>query len=356
MKESGYTWYFIYTIDPDGTLMNEGWFRGELSIKKYFLNYYRPAAERMIDWTFPVEYLDFVWDKPLPETEILMSVIDKIKPDLAYPLHNSGFGGVYFLSTRKFDEQYYENIEKFAEDLEIPLHLGEPEEDFMKAIKKPFYFDFGFKEYYEREIKLGHNPSWTLHHGDNSTSYILRANPNAVVIKGEIPYFYDHAITNTKLSSRTRREVWLEYIENLERYFVFYARIVSDILTELKEPDLDYYLMRQLERRLALGTASMLKDIQTSPEYDCKATWAEIFEANVGIGFSMGLTLGQLRRAAIKANLPAEIIKEIESKINQCARKVDGESHWEVFPIKKLVQLQVLVLTETLEALKRLEQ
>ena len=107
LRETGYTWYFMYTADPDGTRLNEHWFKGKLTLDRYFTNFYRPPANRMIDWTFPIKYKDFEWKEPLNETRVLIDIIKEIKPDLMYPIHNSGFGGAYFFSTREFDEHYY---------------------------------------------------------------------------------------------------------------------------------------------------------------------------------------------------------------------------------------------------------
>ncbi|MEK6800648.1 MAG: M14 family zinc carboxypeptidase, partial [Nanoarchaeota archaeon] len=266
LKEFDYTWYFIYSIDPDGTKLNEGWFKGELTLKKYFQNFYRPSADRMIDWTFPIKYKDFEWNSPLVETKVLMKIMEEIKPDLMYPLHNSGFGGAYFFSTKKFENSYYDEIIKEVNNLGIPLHLGEPEEEFMVEIRKPFYFDFGFKEYYDYQVKLGRNPKEVLKHGDNSTNYLLRKNPSVVVIKGEVPYFYEKEILNNALSDKTRREIWLKMIEESDKNLTFYSKFIQEILKDLKEPDPDYYIVKQLEKKVKIGNHHAKNHVLSSNE------------------------------------------------------------------------------------------
>jgi len=42
LKEWGYAWYFLYTADPDGTSLNEGWFKADKTLFNYILHYYRP--------------------------------------------------------------------------------------------------------------------------------------------------------------------------------------------------------------------------------------------------------------------------------------------------------------------------
>ena len=353
IKKSDYTWYFIYSIDPDGTKLNEGWFKGKLTVDKYFYNFFRPSADRMIDWTFPIKYKDFEWKSPLAETKILMKLIGEIKPDLMYPLHNSGFGGAYFFCTQKFDDSYYEEIIKEVNNLEIPLHLGEPEEEFMIEIKKPFYFDFGFKDYYDYQVKLGRNPNEILKHGDNSTGYLSRLNHLAVVIKGEVPYFYEKEILNNSLSDKTRREIWLKMIEESDKNLIFYSKFLPSILKDLKEPDPHYYIIKQLERKIKIGNSHLKNHVLSSNEFDRRATFSEIFDADIGYKFYTGLSFGQLRRAAIKAKLDNNKIKEIENKMKEYSQEIERRFKLKTISIKKLVQLQLLVLFETINAISK---
>jgi len=95
-KSLGYTWYLIKCIDPDGTRLNEGWFKGPFSIKNYARNFYRPPSFQQIEWTFPIDYETLHFHDPLPETQSLMDLIENTRPDFIFSLHNSGFGGVYF--------------------------------------------------------------------------------------------------------------------------------------------------------------------------------------------------------------------------------------------------------------------
>lgn len=354
LHESGYTWYFMYTADPDGTKLNEDWFKGNLSLEKYFMHFYRPPANRMIDWTFPVAYKDFQWKKPLKETRVLMDIIDEIKPDIMYPLHNSGFGGAYFFSTRKFDETYYDAVAKLTEKLGIPLHMGEPEEDFMRVIRKPFYFDFGFADYYEHMKKIGRNPNEVLKHGDNSTFYLLKKNPEAVVIKGEVPYFFSGKTANTSPSTKTRREVWLSFIENSRKHLEFAQPSIVQALNILQEPNAWYYLMEDMKRRWDARTDAMKNHVMSSADFDRQATEAEVFDGLLGSYFySGGLLFGQVRRAALEAGVSQSEVRVLEEKMKECDNVISDKAEWQVLSIKKLVQLQVGVLFETLNALTR---
>ncbi len=52
----GFTWHIVPCIDPDGTRLNEGWFAGPLTRGHYARNFYRPAYDEQVEWTFPVSY------------------------------------------------------------------------------------------------------------------------------------------------------------------------------------------------------------------------------------------------------------------------------------------------------------
>ncbi|HOY88837.1 MAG TPA: M14 family zinc carboxypeptidase, partial [Bacillota bacterium] len=64
----GRTWHIIPCIDPDGTRLNEGWFKGPYTIRNYAKNFYRPKGDDQAEWSFPIEYKTFKFDRPIPET------------------------------------------------------------------------------------------------------------------------------------------------------------------------------------------------------------------------------------------------------------------------------------------------
>ena len=98
-KEFDYTWYIIKSIDVDGTKLNEGWFKGPFTLYNYAKDFYRPIGNEQAEWTFPFTYKNYKWDTPIPETRVLMDIIDRVKPTFMYSLHNAGFGGAYWYIT-----------------------------------------------------------------------------------------------------------------------------------------------------------------------------------------------------------------------------------------------------------------
>jgi len=80
----GYTWYLVKCIDPDGARLNEGWFKGPFTLENYARHYYRPPAYQQVAWTFPIEYKTLRYENPIPETQALMGLIEKVRPDFMY--------------------------------------------------------------------------------------------------------------------------------------------------------------------------------------------------------------------------------------------------------------------------------
>ncbi|GAA3685655.1 hypothetical protein GCM10022267_85600 [Lentzea roselyniae] len=118
-----FVWHFIPCIDPDGTRLNEGWFAGPHTIREYHSQFYRPALRDQPEWTFPVLDERACFDRTLPETEALARVIDDLRPDFQYSLHNADFGGVFFILGKDVPG-LPDDLAAAAARLGVPLSLG----------------------------------------------------------------------------------------------------------------------------------------------------------------------------------------------------------------------------------------
>ncbi|ATM24580.1 hypothetical protein SMD44_p10081 (plasmid) [Streptomyces alboflavus] len=92
------TWHLLSCSDPDGLQLNEGWIAGTWppSIEAYHRGFYRPATADQPEWTFPAPW----FTGQLPETRVLMTLIDRLRPGLLVSLHNSDTGGAYYMASR----------------------------------------------------------------------------------------------------------------------------------------------------------------------------------------------------------------------------------------------------------------
>lgn len=92
-----YRWHFIKAIEPDAIRLNEGWFSSPGDILTYYENYYRPPLDRQAEYAFPCTEDDRLSRHPMPENLAWRRAIELAKPDFLYSLHNSEFGGAFFL-------------------------------------------------------------------------------------------------------------------------------------------------------------------------------------------------------------------------------------------------------------------
>ncbi|GAJ97373.1 M14 family zinc carboxypeptidase [Geomicrobium sp. JCM 19055] len=147
-----FTWHIIKCIDPDGTRLNEGWFKGPFDIFTYSRNFYRPGGHEQVEWTFPISYKTLDFNSPIPETKALMNLIEEIQPDFMYSLHNAGFGGAYWYITHDLPE-LYEDLRNSALKQEVPLNLGEPEAPFIKEFSPAVFKMMSAIDEYEHTLK-----------------------------------------------------------------------------------------------------------------------------------------------------------------------------------------------------------
>ncbi|MEU6004060.1 M14 family zinc carboxypeptidase [Streptomyces sp. NPDC047197] len=122
-EDAGCTWNFIPCIDPDGTRLNEAWFGGPYTIRHYHTHFFRPAFADQPEWTFPVLDEEGWFDRTLPETQALARVIDELRPEFQYSLHNADFGGAFFILSHDVPGAA-QDLAAVAAAQEMPLALS----------------------------------------------------------------------------------------------------------------------------------------------------------------------------------------------------------------------------------------
>ncbi|HET8793035.1 MAG TPA: M14 family zinc carboxypeptidase [Nitrososphaeraceae archaeon] len=334
-----FTWHIIPCADPDGAKLNEGWFKGEFTIEKYAKNFYRSMTPLQTDWTFPLKYKNHIFNDSPANVIALAKLIEKTKPQLVYPIHNAGMSGAYFFMTRYFGDKFYKELLELCEKLSIPLDMGEPELEIMQEWKKPVYREFTGKEYHDYYTSVGIEADKNI--GDSSIGYSKNFNQDIIGIIGEIPYFYDKRIEDNDLTKKTRRENIINEIASLEKLKIFVNNIIST--ADLNKNSIFYslfqYIVSQWEKVLHTR-----KNYFEKEEYAKMATVSQEFSTNVIPIFRQSLMLGELRRLLIespKTNKNIKLIKDVDNAITEKIEFVKKNSEIKIFPIRKLVQLQL---------------
>ncbi|MDR0357218.1 MAG: hypothetical protein LBH63_02495 [Clostridiales Family XIII bacterium] len=349
LAETDFAWHFVYCADPDGTKLNEGWFKGPFTLRNYARHYYRPASDLQVEWTFPIDYKSLHFDKPIPETQALMGLIDELKPEFAFSLHNSSFGGAYWYSVEK-DAKFCRSLETAATRQGIPLHLGEPESDYIVRYSPAVYSMMSMKEYVDYAEKYANGfgaDSPTC--GACSADYISGV-CDCLTLIAEVPYFYNERIDDTTPSDMTRRDAILagvERSENLRRLMQRW-RDMSEQLFSADNP-FPGLLMDHLD-----ACESMLETRRksaVSEAFDVPATVSEVRDNLYISHYNEYLFIGLLiravdceeaRRPGREIELSLRVVRdEAEAALSRGIAELEKEAAYSVIPIKKSVSVQI---------------
>ncbi|MHC8514294.1 M14 family zinc carboxypeptidase [Sporosarcina sp. ITBMC105] len=353
-SELDYTWYIIKAWDADGTKLNEGWFKGPFTLYNYARNFFRPAGHQQVDWTFPIEYKQLKFNNSIPETIAMKELIDKIKPEFIYSLHNAGFGGAYWYITHEVSE-LYDELRESAVTHGVPLSLGEPEAPFCEAYSPAIYQSLGIRQNYDYLEKYGvKNPAEHLNVGTCSADYAMEKYESFTLLT-ELPYFYDERIKDLSESAISRKEAILGSVEFSEESDKFIVQTIEEI---------KQYTNQNNPFRLALeaftdnkeSNAATREMVLTDPKYSKKATVAEEFDNLLVSKFYKMLSYGLLVRLSeteltkLKES-PEEneerrtvLEKAFQNSLSQLkalSDKLEKEINYQVVPIQKLVAIQL---------------
>ena len=362
-KETGYTWYLIKAIDVDGAVFNEGWFKGEFNPVKYAKHYFRCSQSDQVEWSFPIKYKKLNWETPLPETQALMRLINELKPNFMFSLHNWDFCGVYYYVTREVGN-LFADLTKFVKSEGLPLHLGEPEVPFRKTLHNAIFQNGGVQDFYDFiESKGIENPLEFVKSGNSSWDYLKNiTNDKSFTLVCELPYFTHDSIGDNSLSEFERRDVLLELIEYNKNNYKYAKRIFNKIRKFCDKTTRIYNAIDDYIKITRPNIDSSIYEIKTSSIYDGKATIAQAFDSNVARRYIRSLLpismIARLCEEAILIHPEEEVeISKIKSDLeNWIERKINkllNDIQYKVIPIQKLVRVQIGSAFITLENLSK---
>ncbi|MFX1411820.1 MAG: M14 family zinc carboxypeptidase [Promethearchaeota archaeon] len=349
-EKLGYTWYMIKAIDPDGAVLNQGWFKGKFDPLKYAKHYYRPPSHEQIEWTFPIKYKKLIFSNPPPETQALMNIIDDIKPKFMFSLHNAGFCGVYWYFSHEIKEMF-SPLARLVEQEQLPLHRGEPETQYLKELHPAIFQLFGIKETYDFYEETGvKDPQELIKCGTSSDDYLKRAtNEQGFTLVCEMPYFYDKALDNDSLSDYNRREKILELL-NYYKEIHEYAKNIFDSIREHCNPSSRIFtstvdFIDNFGKRLE----PEIQYAKTTEKYEGKATIAQAFDTMVASRYYSSFRLAMLGRLCEEIMISHPELKdkvlgikpELDLRVQQIVDDVLNQTDFEVIPIQKLVKVQI---------------
>jgi hypothetical protein len=352
--DMGYTWHMIACVDPDGTRLNEGWFAGPFSVTNYAKHFYRPAGHQQVEWTFPNFYKNNFFDRSIPESEMLMRVIDRLQPALMASLHNAGFGGVYYYLSEEAPD-LYPTLYNLPEWEELPLRLGEPEAPFVEEYAPAIFNLMEVSDIYDYMETNGADMS-QFSQGGSSSGYAAKY--GTVTIVTEMAYYDDPRVNDKTVTDKNRREAILAGMDLSDEGYALIEAHLDAVKGDLRTKSRFQDAVTSFIGMHKEGKDAQRNWAQNDPETDRPATVAELFTNNEEIRFFRLLSLGMLIRmlegeAAIGNGTPAirTHLGEAKATFEQWSSELERDLTMRVVPIRKLVAVQlgsVLALAEHL--------
>ncbi|MBD0693386.1 M14 family zinc carboxypeptidase [Streptomyces sp. CBMA123] len=108
-------WHLLLCLDPDGAHLARGAVESR-TLPAYFAGYFRPAADEQPEWAPAI-------GGRLPESRILLDLIDELRPSLQLSLHTADVGGTFLQATTD-PAALVEPFARSAAALGIPVETG----------------------------------------------------------------------------------------------------------------------------------------------------------------------------------------------------------------------------------------
>ncbi len=348
LRETGCTWYLIKCVDPDGTALNEGWFKGPFTLRNYAEHYYRPAMDQQVEWTFPVDYKQLHFHSPIPETQALMRLIDQIRPEFMYSLHNAGFGGAFWYISKDRPE-IYRQFGPISQKYGIPLALGEPEMPCCVNYAPAVYEMLSVEKMYDfYEAYVCPNPSELLENGASSDGYANRVGDTLTLVC-ELPYFYNPQVEDERPAQMSRRDAMLINCETAKRCCRFLKEQREQIRGAVEETNPFLQMIDCLVKSMGGDAEGRENMLRSNPEFERPARVCEVFDNLYGNVFNwmtfLGLLVHMIREEQkTKPQLPRSLEKAYEAglqALDQMDAYLGEHVDYQVIPIRKLVAIQL---------------
>ena len=332
-----YTFLLIKCADPDGTMLNEGWFKQPFSPLTYALNFYRPPAREQIEWSFPVHYKTLHFTETCPEARAVIAVMETHRPSFLYSLHNAGFCGVYFYVSRPLPG-LFPRLRRVVASQGLALHRGEPEAPYIKAFEEGIYGLFGVQERYDYLARnLNEDPAPSIEAGTSSDDY-LKTLTGGYTLVCELPYYFDPVLADATPAGMSRREAMLQGVFRVDSIY-HDVREHFAVVGRGAPRDRLYRSVDEYVKKTPKQLAALKHEVE-APQYAREATRAEAFDSTVCRVFQHMLYLGEVYRLAVACG-SEEVARVVRRRLEEICGQLAGQSKLETMPLRKLVAVQV---------------
>ncbi|MFI6532959.1 M14 family zinc carboxypeptidase [Nonomuraea sp. NPDC050547] len=340
-EEFGYRWHLIPCVDPDGARLNEGWYARPGDRRAYAEHFYRPCEADQVEWTFPLTGDGYTFDRTLPETEALMRLMDEVKPDFVYSLHNGELQGAFYYLSRELPG-LAEELATVASGRGLPLHMGPPEIPSARQIGPAAYIT-------PRGAELGE----VYGIGGGSVDYADRF--GALHLVTELPYWADPAVSDQTPTGQV-------YGDTIAAHLASQRDLIAELRRSMAAVGADLTVTSPFRRSMEDFVAThdaYISEWEGFPGTDRPATVAEVV-GNEQLKHSMRLryggTLLRMLDAELAAGNPTPAIRAERARVRALFdawfAEADAGFTATPIPIRTLVAVQLGAALLAAEAAK----
>jgi len=295
LAQADVEWHIVPCIDPDGALLNEGWTQKPFTFRNYMRSRHLQPWVDQVDCSFPITYKKLVFNQPSKEAKILQGLLDRIRPDFFFTLHNwIAAGGAWYGISHDIGQKYYLELHELREQHHIPIQVSIAHQKWCAQFGEGIFELFVTKKLYDDLEQTLPSPERFLPMGAASWEYLAEIKHNAVAFVAELPhlkYPSDGLKSETGQNLRQLKlrleadnkflitvilEEWEKVKEDLDTESPFYRKVLHEIVS--------------IREKLCEGmplSASSTQDILFNPAYGRTMTAGERFDTYVGDRFDV---------------------------------------------------------------------
>lgn len=340
----GWRWLFIPVLERRGMRLNEGWFNMSHSFADMAKSTFREPTEDQYEWTFPIEYDQYSWQKSRPETLAVKQLIEKEKPDLMCGLHHSGFHNAYFYLSKDFPE-VYDELRKLTKTCRIPLSTTAPDVPFGVMFEPGFYQMYGLKDYINYYKKKDPLVLTAIKRGACSDEF-YKDTVGGFSFNCEVPLYLTAKLQDTSPSYIIRKDMMTKRYQQ-KKNRLYYSKMIFRLIRDYVD-DADFILSNAVEKHFMNAQTSLDHEKRLLENLDdTEVNKSEAFENEVLTDIFDLFFLGQIWRVAesicIKGGNPriCKVMDEVDIQIKNLGKKVQETGGFYQLPIRNSVQMQL---------------
>jgi hypothetical protein len=188
LLEGDVEWHVVPCIDPDGAIQNEIWTQQPFTIESFVKGYYVQARSEQVDNSFPIAYKKLIWTQPSREAAILQGILDRVRPDFFFSLHNAWTGGAFYFVSRDIGPRYYDELYRFLERERFPLQRRPMWKEICPQFAEGVVELYSVRKYYDSLENTPLAPESVLTGGAGSWDYLAQIHPRALTFVAEVGY------------------------------------------------------------------------------------------------------------------------------------------------------------------------